>query len=344
MKKTIRWILATIIFLTCNMILFAGVSQIFRQKGGHPADMVHSFYSLDDNSVDVLCLGSSHGYTSFQPNILWKEFGITSYVLCSPQQPLAMSYYLLKEALEYQHPKVVLLESYYIRVDNKDMEVPLRFALDGMHLDKVKLEVLASIRKDMPWKEKLSYYIPFLKYHVRWNSLENRDFNPRLYLKGSALSYSVFPQEEPELSDMPWRMSKSIRKYLKKIRKLCDENDIQLIIYAAPYGIEDDYEHYVARQAINNTLEKYCARNDIPFFFYQRTGEAGIDFATDFADHSHMNAYGAEKVTMHLGNYIAEQYKLPDHRGDAAYRSWDEDYEKYQKDVEEALAAAQGNG
>ncbi len=305
--------------------------------------MVHSLYSLEDNSIDVLCLGSSHGYTSFQPNILWKEYGMTSYVLCSSQQPLAMSYYLLKEALKYQHPKVVLLETYYIRVDNGKMEVPLRLALDGLPLNETKFEVLEDLGRDMSWKEKLSYYIPFLKYHARWDSLENRDFNTKLYLKGSAITYNVNPMEDPGLPDFKKDIPKTLRRYLKKIRKLCKENDIQLIFYATPYGIGDNYENYAERQAVNNSLEKYCARNNIPFFFYQKTGEAGIDFAKDFSDSTHLNARGAAKITRHLAHYFREHFEMPDHRGDEAYSSWDEDYEKYQRDVDEALLA-QANG
>lgn len=342
MKKTVRWIFSIALFLICFLFLLGRATQIFRNKGGHPSDMVHSFYSLDRDSIDVISLGSSHGYTSIQPNILWKEFGMTSYVLCSPQQPIAMSYYLLKEALNYQHPKVVLLESYYMRTDSWELEVPLRFALDGMRMGKTKLEAIMDLRKDLSWKEKISYCLPFFKYHSRWNSLEDRDFNAKTYLKGSVLSYNVYSQEDPGLPDKRKRISKGVREYLEKIIQLCDENDIQLIIYATPYGVVDTQEKYLRRQAINLSLEKYCARQDIPFLFYQKTGEAQIDFAEDFSDATHLNAKGAAKITRHLGNYISEHYALPDHRGDAAYRSWDEDYEKYQRDVDAATAAQEG--
>ena len=42
-----------------------------------------------------------------------------------------------------------------------------------------------------------------------------------------------------------------------------------------------------------------------------------------------MNLTGSVKVTRWLGNYLATQYTLPDHRGDAAYAQWEEDLQQY---------------
>ena len=44
------------------------------------------FYDLDKDSVDVLFLGSSHGVTSFCPQEVYNQYGITSYNLSSDQQ------------------------------------------------------------------------------------------------------------------------------------------------------------------------------------------------------------------------------------------------------------------
>ena len=51
--------------------------------------------------------------------------------------------------------------------------------------------------------------------------------------------------------------------------------------------------------------------------------EIGIDFSTDFADSGHLNVHGAEKVSVYLADYMTAHFDLPDHRGDAAYSSWD---------------------
>ena len=70
------------------------------------------FYQLDKNTVDVLFLGSSHGVSSFSPPKLYDDYSIRSYNLSSELQSLLVSYYWLKEALRYQTPKVVVLDTY----------------------------------------------------------------------------------------------------------------------------------------------------------------------------------------------------------------------------------------
>ena len=50
------------------------------------------FYDLDKDSVDVLFLGSSHGVTSFCPQEVYNQYGITSYNLSSDQQGLCLLY------------------------------------------------------------------------------------------------------------------------------------------------------------------------------------------------------------------------------------------------------------
>lgn len=341
MKKTIRWIFATVVFVACGLLLFAKISNILRQKTGAQVDMIHSFYSEPKDTVDVLCLGSSHGYSGVQTNIMWNEFGITSYVLCSPRQSVASSYYLLKEALNYQKPKVVLLESYYLRSSKLYVEeVTMRQAFDGVRMSELKQEMLEDFIGDYSWKDKLSYYIPFIKYHSRWSILKNEDFNSRPYLKGSIVDFDVYPMENPGVPKKGKDMSETAKKYFELIEQLCNENGIQLVVFATPYGIANKYESYMNSQRTNVGLETYLAEKGIPFFFYQKMDEVGIDYATDFRDHGHMNTYGAAKVTKHLGNFLREEYGITDHRQDESYQSWNEDYAKYEEYANELKTAA----
>ena len=43
--------------------------------------------------------------------------------------------------------------------------------------------------------------------------------------------------------------------------------------------------------------------------------------------------FGAEKITAYLGEYVLKNYGLEDHRGDPAYRSWNEMVAKYEQEV-----------
>lgn len=347
MKKrkvyTLKWTTAAFIFLCCGLFLFANISEVFRLKTGEDIDMIHSIYSLEDNEIDVLFLGSSHGFFAADPNYLWHEYGIASYNMCSHGQSVPSSYYLLKEALKTQSPKIVFLETYTF-CDNKLYrgEPRLRQAFDGIHLDDVKSEMIEDFFDDASLSEKLTYYIPFLKYHSRWSELENYDFHSKDFLKGFMMSTTIKPQEAPEIPDSTSELGETACAYFEKIQELCDENNIQLIVFSTPFGISTTDKHYIYRQGINNTLETYLAEKNIPFLYFQKTNMAGIDFATDFVDTHHLNTYGAEKITHYIGDYLVQNFQITDHRGEDSYQSWDEDYIKYQKEFE-ALEALSNN-
>lgn len=327
--------LSVFVFLLAGFVMFGKISDVLRKKTGGYSDMIHSFYELDENTVDVLCLGSSHGYSSFQPNVLWNEHGITSYVMCSPRQTMASSYYLLQEALTKQTPSVLLLETYYIFEKEKYKDdASLRYAFDGIRLGEVKHEMISDLLSEKSWKEKLSYYIPFLKYHGRWDQLENSDFNSRTYLKGSILGFEVYPMGAPELPDKAIELSEHAALYLEKIIELCEEQNIELILYTAPYGYKNkEEEHFDRKQRFNLTMKTYCEEKEIPYFDFQRITDSGIDFAEDFRDYSHMNTYGATKITQYLGAYLTETKEMPDHRADERFVSWQQDYERYENAV-----------
>lgn len=300
--------------------------------------MIHSFYALEEDSIDVLCLGSSHGYSAMQANTFWGEFGIPAYVMCSHRQTITQSYYLLREALKYQKPKVVVLEGYYFWCDKAYTDdAAFRFAFDSLRLSPLKSEIIETLLADLTFKEKLTYYIPFLKYHSRWSELKNTDFNSDLFLKGSLVDFSVQPFEEPTLPDEGRELPDTFYEYFDMILKICEEEDIQIVVYTAPYGYEGKEENFLKKQSLNYTLAEYLEGLDIPFFFYQKTNEPGIDYQTDFRDYEHLNTRGAEKITRHLGAFLAETYNLEDRREEAEYQSWNEDYQKYLAAVEEEL-------
>ncbi|MBQ4304600.1 MAG: hypothetical protein II774_08940, partial [Lachnospiraceae bacterium] len=114
MKKflhAVRKILCCLLFLTLTGGLLAYVNVVLTAKQTArqltPMAMYHDFYSMEENTVDVIFLGSSHCYSAFCPQYLYNEYGIRSYNLGSSQQCMTVAYYWLKEALQTQSPRVV---------------------------------------------------------------------------------------------------------------------------------------------------------------------------------------------------------------------------------------------
>lgn len=247
MRKNIRWGITTVLFLILFLILFTQASSLFRKKHTE-ADMVHSFYALKENDLDVLSIGSSHAYYGYSPNEMWGAAGITSYMLGSPAQTVPMSYFLLKEALKHQTPKVVLMESYNFHYsDFYTSEANLRTAFDGVPLfengkiNQNKVDLINTALDGESWQKKMTYYIPFSKYHSRWSKLSARDYFPEktYYLKGGRITFHNEPfGTPPEIELKEGELADLSLEYFNKIADLCKENGIQLVVYAAPVACE----------------------------------------------------------------------------------------------------------
>ena len=119
-----------------------------------------SDYYFEENKHDVIFLGDCEAYTSFSPMKIYEEEGITSFVRGNSQQLIGQSYYVLKETLNYEIPKVVVLSIGGIR-NTKQKEEYNRLLLDKMRLSKEKVDLikysmvekenlfLSSLRKDL---------------------------------------------------------------------------------------------------------------------------------------------------------------------------------------------------
>ena len=178
------WIRGTV-FLLLAFIIFVTMQWVFMPKNCWPDSWQHTstlvnFYEMERDSVDVLFLGSSHAMASFIPQDLYDQYGIRSYNLGTPEQSLLISYYWLKEALQYQHPSVVVLETLmcykYCDEPLNTHEANLRYGLDPMRWSSIKAEAISSICSQDPDQTVWSYYNLFERFHTRWKSLSSNDF------------------------------------------------------------------------------------------------------------------------------------------------------------------------
>ena len=144
MNYKVKIILKSIIFILIFLLLLHMLSILLVRKGNGYGTDVFDFYKQDKNSIDILYLGSSHAYSSFNPYLIEEETKLNGYVFATQQQPLWITYHYLKEALKYQKPKYIVLEVHMAVVQKNDYaeEQVNRDAIDKMRLSKNKLEVI----------------------------------------------------------------------------------------------------------------------------------------------------------------------------------------------------------
>lgn len=297
-------------------------------------DTIHSFYEEEKNQIDVIFIGSSHAYSSFSPMELWNDTGISSYNLGSSSQSIPCSYYLIKECIRTQHPKVIVLESYGAKYDADYVSEPrLHVAIDGIPYNETKWELFTEfLPRTMNFHERLNYYFPIISFHSRWKDLKPEDFNPQnIFLKGYHISGVIKEQAEPQLELGKTEVYSGTLEYLQRIIDLCDENEVELILCNTPMGMNKKYAE--TNQKVNTLFEYVSARNIACINFELLREEIGLDYRRDFRDNEHLNMYGMRKIHTYLSDYLMQNYELGDHRNDPAYQKWNDDYKSYEEMV-----------
>lgn len=296
-------------------------------KSPHGVDQARYLYLQPAEKIDVLFLGSSHVHCNVNTQILWDEYGIASYLCTGAEQPLWNSYHYLVDALKSQTPKLVVLDMYSPSRYYEDYQMGwIDENLGGMRFSFNKYEaVMASADAD-----RLEYLFGFLKYHSRYDKLKTADFENFIWNRAGQQRWKGYTQlenhaelTEPDLSDVTQvrEMTQKSREYFDKIVALTREKGIPLALVSAPYLPEEE------DQMVYNHIAQLSEEQDILFLNYNTTEtyrEMGIDFSEDFADHTHLNAEGSRKYTLHLGGWLKENYEIPDRRRSEGYESWEE--------------------
>lgn len=296
------------------------------------------FYALEKDSVDVLFFGSSHAVSSLNPQVVYDTYGITSYNLGSEQQSLVVSYYWLREALKYQSPKAVIIDTYmlhkfsdsYVYNDMNCSESAVRKAMDNMRLSPLKWEAAQTIAKTDPAQDALSYILPNIRYHSRWTSLGEEDFTEAsMVAHGGIKGFTVMSGNDPNLEYTPFRdeeaenvdpdiMMEPSRTYLAKAIELCQEKGIQVILINIPCA-----ESIGRYRSTKTFAEEY----GVPYYDFNEAtlyNEIGYDASENLL--SHPNYLGAEKISLYIGKMLAEQYGIAP-REDSSYNASRQLYE-----------------
>lgn len=174
MKKTIR----AVLFISVGVIIFWMLTRIFVPKWTGKIDpatpRIKGYYLEEKNTIDVLAVGASDVGRGFSPITLWNDYGITSYNLGTSNQTMALAYYVIKEAIQYQDIKTVILDMDAAFVEKNAPEGEYRKLFDNIKFGKNKLEALEE--PDLEMDNKLSYIFPLIRFHSRWGELEDNDF------------------------------------------------------------------------------------------------------------------------------------------------------------------------
>lgn len=326
-KNMNRRILVVIVSFTVLMILlvyYLGTVLLIQDDSGGG---FYSFYR-EKAPIDVIVFGSSHAACTVNNAILYEEAGIASYTLSAGSQPLPLTYYYMKEAFSVQKPKVALVETLMLDTEKPDEQTGKYTFPEGsfyrsvlsMRWSPAYLSMIAELNRwyDIPEETRNNYLWKWPIIHSRYKDLSYDDaHHVRTYIRGYKGDNSVGKGEVPKITEDCAELNEITTEYLKKIIRLCEENDVKLIFFTAPYPCTEN------ETAIQNSGEKIADEVGVPFINYNKKyDELHLDFSTDLRDDAdHLNNAGAAKVTRALMN-VLNNNDLPDRRNDKRYTAW----------------------
>lgn len=188
--------------------------------------------------------------------------------------------------------------------------------------------------------ERYTYYFDIFKYHSNWKTMALPSqlacwrYERAHPLKGLEIKYGVGPAEWTDMSGIAGMQEPAAEQVevLYDLLSWIDASGKDALFIVSPYVMEetDRMNFNYIRQVIENAGYRMLDLNE-------HVEEMGLDFGTDFYDYgSHVNALGEAKCTAFLGNFVAENYDLPDRRGQKGYESFDSAFALYQTEQEKA--------
>lgn len=324
-------ILKPIIFLIIISGIFIQFDKVFSYKFSDGIFQWTAFYKQQQNTIDLLSIGSSHIIANVNTGILWDDYGIASFNLCGSIQPLWNSYFYLKEGLKYQRPKIVCLDAYRAIEDREFIDdsriIKNNYGLK-FSIDKVRSLIVSSPRKSL-----INYILEFPTYHNRYSEIGENDFlgiasegmskGHEFDWKGFHFTNNFKKFDKPYIKVSPeskgMNLTSKSEKYLRMIIELCKTEKIDLVIIIAPYAGDSVHDELYYKR-VAEIAQEY----NVPFInFNEQVDLIGINFSEDCADQDYLNYHGSAKFTRYFGHYLKSHYNIPDRRGNNAYKTYD---------------------
>lgn len=324
-KVILKAVIFLAIFFSVNHIVGDQLDRVAGTTDVYAQVKWEEFYGLPSNTLDLVFLGSSYSYRSYDPEVFDNTLGVNSFNMGSPLQKPVESYYVLKETLKHQKPSLVVMDvNWGVFNEDKYFNTKL-WNFDNMEFSFNKIGFLLNVFDIDQY-----FYAMFktMRYHQNTDELVKdilgmevgNNIDMESYLKnykGKGFIIDKGIVDVGSIEDMfkgyskspgKYQWNKKQLRYLDKIVKLCKEENIELVFATAPlspayFELYDahwyDYE-YIKEDAIE-VAEKY----GVAYLDYNSINmEESLVTNEDFSDSNHLNYNGAQKISQHLADFL----------------------------------------
>lgn len=316
-KKRIIKIFIFILLLVMTILLLNSIFQPYNAN----FDKLKIYYQYPKNTFDLIFYGNSHNDHAYIPMIFNETLQCDSINLAVAGGRLEQAYFIMKETLKDHQPKVMVLEAFAMTPYDINEYVPhlIHHSFDTMHFSKNKID---AIKYNVPNGDKLEFYLPLLTYHLRWkeedfikdtlmNFTSPYQINP--YYGARLLMIMKYKVENDPLhlqsiyTEEKLILPNERMEMFENIAKLCQENDVQLIVVGSPYITQSNLPSEEIHMYLNG-IEQLAKDYSIDIIDLNTIADEIEIYKGDLSDDGHLNISGATKASQYLSNYIREKY------------------------------------
>lgn len=293
---------------------------------------------LEGKEADILFLGASRVYRSYVPAIFEEKLGVENVVNASTSaQPYCGSYYILKEMIKTNRPKIVVFGTGYSILEPPTIQKKL-LTLD-LTTGLTRLEFMANeFREEEDLRNAFALYRHRTKLaDVQENCKDKKDrlagwYDPEVHTeiykdKGFVYSFNTFEQGNIPIRQQETYTDGDVNAdnlaYLDRIVDLCRENDIRLFFTTGLTSLAFIYgtENY---EGLEQFFADYAAEKGVIYHNLNLLKDREKLFPDCMMhDYNHLNGEGAQIMSELYAEILAGDIAGED-TSDYFYSSVDE--------------------
>lgn len=269
-------------------------------------------FKNSEQQFDMIFMGSSHCYHSFNPFIVDSILGIQSYNMGTPYQKPLESYYMLKDILQQQNPKYLVYTVFWRAVDES---IDYRHALGTRRLMESKSVKNDFLFNGLGIEGVAAHLFPIYKYHIEFQT-DLKNFLKELLSEESSknidkelLTLKKGYRESSQVADISVlkshfkkyrfqsiELNKKQMKMIRELIRLCKEANITPVFVSIPLApsVMEEITNYDEIHAV--FAELFEEEGVIYMDYNKNLPNPGVE-DEDFKDFYHTNKYGATKIS-----------------------------------------------
>ena len=307
-------LLAVLTIAALLVVLYLAGSRLMPHRYDY-GSVWESYLQEEPDTVDVLFFGSSMTYCDVMPAAVWRETGLTSFVMAGPEQTPEVMLAYVREALKTQRGACVTAEISGAFFDRTTGYSKVNVGYMPFSLNRIRAAL--GCEREML---RLAVF-PIGSFHSELlapqPSITDLTAEDGRMLCGYTLLEDAAPQTDSVDRDglhLPGTDAyESHARALEALVRFCREENVRLVCYFAPATARIPAE---ARETLRARLLAAGCEH-----VWDLTDEApsfGIDSGADWYDSLHFNRFGAEKFSAGLAQRLLELGVTPGGRGDEA--------------------------